>query len=136
MKKINNAHCFSDVLIIASSDIAIQRPVWNKPIRVAAFPYCPSCVSVSDGKAVSPSREAYFDLPGEITLTSIGFKPGGREAPRRVWVNITTLVQDRQKHAVPSRLFRRIYLRFTGAPSSTNYPHLSTRRASPQHLYR
>jgi len=42
----------------------------KQPIRVTAFPYCPSCVSVSDGKAVSPSREAYFDLQEETTPTS------------------------------------------------------------------
>lgn len=49
----------------------------KQTIRVAAFPYCPSCVSVSSGKAVSPSREAYFDLQEE---TSTRLEP---EAPQR-----------------------------------------------------
>lgn len=49
--------CYNISLSFYHENTATRRPSrQDQAIRVAAFPYCPSCVSVSDGKAVSPSR--------------------------------------------------------------------------------
>lgn len=87
-KEVDNA-CLSlslsllDAILIAREFLlAATRALCNpagrqdQPIRVAAFPYCPSCVSVSDGKAVSPSRAR----PTSIFRGRLGLPPRARSS--------------------------------------------------------